>query len=130
MWKESLPENCPPLKAKEDRIEVYRILKEATPNENDFIPYAKLYPENPRYNTFCKAYAISFYDTFENAKIALEAAVQRGKSIGNFIGQYEITEADGKNEYTLKNGHYSTWFYSAWSFQNFNPSEVKEINEN
>lgn len=130
MWKENLPDNCPPTTAKETKANVYRILKDNTQTEEDFKPYARLYKDNPRYKRLCKAHAISFYDTIENAKSAWKEALKRGHTIGSFIGQYEIKEDDGKNEYNSRTGHYSTWFYATWNFQNFNPSIVTEINEN
>jgi len=129
MWKENLPINCPPLNAKEIKTEVFRIIKDEVPTEHDFAPYSKLYPDNPRYNSLCKAYAVSFYDSFQNAKIALEDALDRGNNIGSFIGQYEINENDGINEYKSNTGHYSTWFYKSWDFQKFNPSSIIQINE-
>lgn len=130
MWKEILPINCPPASAKETTIYAFRILKESTPSEEDFKPYARLYPENQRYSNLCKAYAISFYDTLENAKTAWKDALDRGNNIGNHVGKFLILEAHGRNELKPKTGHYSTWFYSSWDFQNFNPSFVTAINEN
>lgn len=130
MWKENLPINCPPSSATESKIEVFRILKESIPTEDDFKPYAKIYLDNPRYETLCKAYAVSFYDTLQNAKIAWKDALDRGKNIGSHIGQFTVLETDGRNEFKPKTGHYSAWFYSAWDVQNFNPSFVSAINDN
>lgn len=127
MWKESLPVSCPPVSAKENKIEVFRILKEEIPSENDFLPFVKLYPENERYKTLCKAYALSFYDTIENAKAAWQEALGRGNDIGKFVAQYEMLETHGRSEYKIKTGHFSTWLYNGWEFKNFNPSFVKEI---
>lgn len=130
MWKENLPNNCPPSSAKESAMEVFRILKEVTATEEDFKPYARLYADNPRYKTLCKAYAVSFYDSLQNAKIAWKEALDRGNNIGSYIGQFSLLETDGTNEFKPKTGHYSTWLYSTWDFQNFNPSFVTAINEN
>ena len=130
MWKENLPINCPPATAQELNVEVFRIIKTSIPTEEDFKPYYKLYPDNPRYNSVCKAFAISFYDTLANAKIALEEAIGRGNKIGSSIGKYTITETDGKTVYTAKSGHYSTWFYQSWDFKDFKHSLIAEIHEN
>lgn len=124
MWKEILPNNCPPNTAKELEMEVYRILANQVPSETDFQSYFKLYPSNPRYNNDCKARAISFYNTFENASTALRLAIDRGNNIGNFIGKYQLTKSDGKNEIKIKSGHISTWFYSKWDLNDFKPIEV------
>lgn len=130
MWKEILPENCPPNSARELRIKAFRILKDQNPSEDDFKPYARLYDNNPRYKTLCKAYAVSFYDTLQNAKIALQEAIDRGNNLGNYIAQFELIENHGRIEYKARTGHLSTWFYSTWDFRNFNPSFVQPINEN
>jgi hypothetical protein len=127
MYKEFLPIKCPPTAAKESNIEVFRIVKTKIPTEDDFVCYSNLYPNNLRYKSLCIAYAISFYDSFKNAKIAWEEAVERGNNIGDFIAQYALVESDGKNEYKVKTGHYSTWLYNSWDIKNFNPSFVQEI---
>lgn len=129
MWKESLPENCPPTTATELEQDVFRILQNEISAESDFTPYVKLYPNNRRYKNFCKAYAISFYDCIENAIEANNIALKKGKAIGNYIGQFKLTLNDGRSEYSLSNGHFSTWFYSAWKWKNFNCSIVTQINE-
>ena len=96
MYKEILPFNCPPINSKESDIEVYRIIKSELPSENDFVIYANLYPNNERYKSLCKAYAISFYDSVQNAKKALEEATNRGNNIGSFIAQYQLKDTDGR----------------------------------
>jgi hypothetical protein len=130
MWKETLPENCPPETARGLEQDVFRILQNEIPTANDFIPYAKLYPNNKRYKNLCKAYAISFYDNLENTKEAYKFALKRGKIIGKYIGKFKLTVKDGLSEYDSRNGHISTWFYKSWDFNNFNCSFVTSINEN
>lgn len=130
MWKEVLPENCPPATATEISQDVFRILQDENSTENDFIPYSKLHPDNKRYKTLCKAHAISFYDNLENAKEAYKMALTRNKTIGNYIGKFTLSTTDGKSEYTQSNGHFSTWFYNSWDFNNFNCSFTTSINEN
>jgi hypothetical protein len=130
MWKEKLPNNCPPNTATEGKLKVYRILKTKIALEEDFISYAKMYEDNPRYKELCKAYAISFYNNIENAKIALKLALARGNNIGAYIGEFLINETDGKNEITANSGHISTWFYNTWKLDTFNASLIIEINEN
>jgi hypothetical protein len=130
MWKEKLPENCPPKTARELEQDVFRILQDENPTENDFIPYAKLYPNNKRYKNLCKAYAISFYDSLENTKEAYKLALKRGRRLGNYIGQFKLTVKDGLSEYDSRTGHISTWFYNSWDFKNFNCSFVTSIDEN
>lgn len=80
MWKEVLPDKCPTDKAVDLECDVYRITKSNTPCDNDFIIYAKLYPQNDRYKHVCKAYAISFYNTLENAKSYCKFYSSRGSN--------------------------------------------------
>lgn len=130
MWKENLPENCPPNSAIEVEKELYRISHSNPMNENDFLPYVKLYPENQRYKDLCLAYALSFYDTSENAKIAYESAKTRDKILGRFIIRLKMKSEFGKCEENTSNGHHSVWFYETWSFNNFTALSVIEINDN
>lgn len=127
MFREILPFNCPPASARENKMEVFRIVKTEIPTEQDFISYTNLYPDNIRYKTLCKAFALSFYDTIQNAKIARNEALERGNNLGSFIAQYELNKTDGVSEYKPKTGHYGTWLYNSWDFKNFNPSFVQEI---
>jgi hypothetical protein len=130
MWKENLPSDCPPKEAIEIKSKVFRILKEEIPSEIDFTPYSRLYPDNERYRYLCKAFAVSFYNSFQNAKKSWSEAYQRENNLGNYIGEYEINESDGKSTYLSNTGHYSTWFYSTWNFRSFNPISIKAINDN
>ena len=130
MWREELPKNCPPKTATELNQDVFRILENDISTSDDFTPYVKLYPDNKRYKSLCKAHAISFYDNVENAKDAYKIALKRGRTIGHYIGKFALATTDGKSEYTSTNGHYSTWFYASWDFKNFYCSFVTSINDN
>jgi|GEM_PF-827908 hypothetical protein len=131
MWKETLPENCPPPAATEINQEVYRILQFEDSSEDDFIPYAKLRPNNKRYNnTLCLAYAISFFDTIDNAKAAYINSLLRGRKLGDYIGKFSLLNTDGKSTYNSTNGHISTWLYNSWELKNFKCLNVTSINEN
>lgn len=130
MWKEkSMPENCPPSIAIElDNEEVFRVLKSSQPSEDDFKTYASLNPENERYRGLCKAYAISFYNSFENAKkMRNEALADRGTNHGDYIGKYAILKDTGKSQLKQDTGHYSIWFYERWDFSNFRSLNVEKI---
>ena len=130
MWKEELPKNCPPETAEEVEDKVYRIIKETEPTEGDFFPYIKLYPRNSRYKNLCKAYAVSFFDTIENAKKAFVSAQSRNRYLGEYIAEYNMSKDLGRCEYKKESGHYSIWFYSSWNFNNFEPATIIPVNEN
>jgi hypothetical protein len=127
MWKENLPENCPPITAIGANCYVFRILKNSDPTEDDFIPYARLYQNNIRYNNLCKAYAISFYKTLENVKVTCRDLLGKGNNTGKYIGKFEINETDGVSKISEKNGHISTWFYETWDFNSFLHSLVNVL---
>lgn len=130
MWKEKLPINCPPSSAKELAFEAYRILKSEEPEETDFLPYVYLHPENKRYKTLCQAYAISSFDSKENAIKAWKSALKRGKKIGTHIAKVEISSTDGKSEYNPKNGHFSTWLYESKNYDTLECANIKIIDAN
>ena len=129
MWKETLPINCPPDNAIELEIEVFRILINENPNDEDFKVYAKMYPDNPRYKDVCKAYALSFYNSLNGAKKTYLNSKERGNDIGNYIGSYLLIKDHGKHILNNESGHINTWFYNTWNLDVFNPQAVVEINE-
>lgn len=130
MWKEKLPVDCPPSSAKELDFEAYRILKSEVPNEKDFLPYVYLHPENNRYKTLCEAYAISSFDSINNAIKAWKRALKRGKKIGTHIAKVEISKSDGKNDFNPKSGHFSTWLYESKNYDTFECVNIKIIDAN
>jgi hypothetical protein len=130
MWKENLPESCPPTNATEIEMQVYRILKNKTPTEEDFIPYSIQYKDNIRYKKLCVAYAISFFNTREKAKSVLLNSITKGNSIGNYIGEFKLTKQDGRSEITQTSGHINTWLYKSWDLSKFTLTNIFDPNEN
>ena len=126
MWKEELPENCPPEEAFEMKQTVFRLLKDKEPQESDFYSFIKLNPDNNRYKNLCKAYAISSFNTKENVLIAKKKSK---RNIGNYVCEMEITKEVGKNDFTVKSGHFSTWIYSSWEYTNFAINNIEKIDE-
>jgi len=129
MWKEELPENCPPTSAESLNVDTYRILVGETAVEEDFLTYAKMHPENKRYQSLCEANALSSYDTRENALIAWKKALKRGKRIGNYIAKVYLTKEHGVNHFKEKTGHLSTWVFSAYEENTFDCHEINLIDE-
>jgi len=125
MWKNELPSGCPPKNAIEQKIEVYRVLNNSEPKETDFQNYFQLYPENIRYKSLCKAYALSFYDSIENAISAVERSTTLQKC--THIGKYIIDNSHGVCEFKESNGHYSVWLYDTWNYNNFPPVTITPI---
>lgn len=127
MWKEELPKNCPPKEAFEMKQTVFRLLKDKQPKESDFYSFIKLNPNNHRYKNVCKAYAISSFNTKENV---IKAKKKSNRDIGNYVCEMTITIEVGKNIFSRKTGHFSTWIYSSWEYSNFAINNIEKINEN
>ncbi|MFA7122472.1 MAG: hypothetical protein WC212_00315 [Candidatus Delongbacteria bacterium] len=127
MWKENLPDKCPPIEAIEMNNICYRVLKKNEPSEKDFIP---LFKDSPRYRQICQAYAISFFDTYDNAVANFYKTLEKGKVLGNYIAEYSVIETDGRQLFNRKNGHISVWFYSTWNLNNFIPINISSIYDN
>jgi len=130
MWKEKLPKNCPPVDTEREEITVYRFLRSNTLQPSDFIPYAKLYSNNIRYQKLCKAYAISFYDSKDNALKAKAEALGRGKDLGNYVATFHFKPDYGAYQLCQVNGHISAWFSKKWDLEDFIPISIQKIDEN
>ncbi len=128
MWKEKLPKNCPPENAFEMEKTVFRLLTGKYPQEKDFYNYVKLFPNNSRYKKMCKAYSLSSFDTKENAINAKKKS--KRNDIGNYICEMQITKEVGRNVFSKKTGHFSTWIYSSWEYSNFAINNIEQIDEN
>lgn len=120
MWKEALPEKCPPESATGINRKVFRAINSNTLTEDDFQCYAVA---NVRYKNICKAYAISFFDTTEKI---LEAF--KRKKLGNFIAEIELKENHGVAHFDKDSGHLSVWFYNTWEFSNFTILSLTQVN--
>ena len=131
MWKEALPKNCPIEGSKEMEENVFRILSDKNPCDEDFWVHSKKYPNNIRYKTLCVAYAVSFYNSKEKASKAIKDSIGRGNIIGNYIAEYSLIKEDGLSTLNEHSGHLNTWFYSTSQFDIFAPLNVIEFtNEN
>ena len=108
-WVETLPPQCPPPDAVPPEGEYYRAVS-ADCAENDFIPYARLYP-NRKYNgaKACISRALSIYTDIDEC---IEATKLPGlQNLGQtHIAKVILTGKDGlvykgKN----KDSHHSWW---------------------
>lgn len=104
---ESRPDQpCPCAKAFGQRETVgFRFLKADPAEENDFVPPAVL---APRGRDTCAAYALSFFDSFENAQKKfkkLATRVDATSKYGRFIGRVRLSAADGLSSLPTKDGH-------------------------
>jgi len=114
-YKENLPKNCPPISSREniDTLVLYRVFVNNKFSEDEFLPYSRLFPNNPRYQTDCGAKGVSFFSTYEAARAkCLDTYTQRKRKIGNFIAKIRFKhEKIGKYKCTDKTQHCNVWFY-------------------
>ena len=108
-WVESLPSQCPPPDAVPPEGEYFRAVS-ADCSENDFIPYARLYP-NRQYKgaMACKSMALSIYSNKEECIYAtkLPSLQKLGQT---HIVKVTLTERDGLvQKEQNKSSHHSWW---------------------
>ncbi len=99
-------------------------------NEDAFLTYRQLYPENKRYRNLCIAFAVSIFTSAEFAIAANQTAISRNKLLGTHLAELEIQPEHGKYELNLANGHCSFWFYESCIFERISCSKIIQIDEN
>lgn len=108
-WVENLPPQCPPSDAEPPEGVYYRAVSEDC-SENDFVPYARLYP-NRKYTGVmaCISRALSIYTTIGECVEAtkLPSLQKLGQT---HIAKVTLTENDGLIlKGSNKSSHYSWW---------------------
>ena len=108
-WVETLPSQCPPSDAVSPKGEYYRAVS-LDCSENDFIPYARLYP-NRQYkgDMACKARALSIYTNLDDCVDAtkLPSLQKLGQTS---IAKITLTGKDGLvKKGCSKDSHHSWW---------------------
>lgn len=117
-WVENLPPQCPPSNAVPPEGVYYRAVSEKC-TENDFIPYARLYP-NRKYIGVkaCISMALSIHTSVEECAEAtkLPALQKQGQT---HVAKIILTEKDGLvwkgND---KGTHYSWWRTHDFTIEN------------
>jgi len=124
MYKELLPNNCPPCDASEQDIILFRAFYNSDSNDlANYLSYAQLHTENEKYKNVCRAHGLSFFDTMETALLKTK------KLDVHFIAKIQIKKDFGKLYLTNKNdGHYTLWLYNTFSSTNVKCLEINEIN--
>jgi hypothetical protein len=128
MFKETLPANCPPLKAFEKEIILFRIFKNETLSAIEFLPYTVEFPNIERYKTMCDAYAISFFSTYDQAVACYKKAMEKGNAnIGKYIAEVIVKPEHGKIKITENSGHCNLWLYSSAEVEKIETVRIVEI---
>ncbi len=130
MFKETLPPSCPPPKAIEKEIILYRIFQQNAISESEFLPHTKLYPDNPHYKKQCAAHAISLYITYDQALNKYkEILADKNKKMGYFIAELVIKPEHGKIDIQETTGHCNMWIYSAAELLKIETRSIVAIEE-
>ena len=83
----------------------FRFLKNNPANASDFVPPAAM---NPSQRDTCGSYALSFFDTEENAFKRfkkLNKKVDARAKYGEFVGKLKLSESDGLLSAPSRDGH-------------------------
>jgi hypothetical protein len=112
MYKEELPESCPPKDANDAKgIVFYRFINEEIATQEDFYSHRKLFPLRKFHVDECQARSVSVQINLEDALNTKKL----NKSLSNKrIGQVTINVNSGVYKQTGKAGHYSWWIFNEY----------------
>ena len=123
-WVEKLPPQCPPSDALPPEGVYYRAVSEEC-SENDFIPYARLYPKkNYTGARACISRALSIYTNISECVDAtkLPSLQKLGQT---HIAKITLTEKDGLVQKGRNKGSHHSW----WRTCDFNiDNSVEPVN--
>lgn len=108
-WVESLPSQCPPSNAKPPEGVYYRAVSEDC-SEDDFIPYARLYPTRKYVGIMaCKSRALSIYSNIDDCinVTKLPALQKLGQKK---VAKITLTEKDGLVQKEFDKGSHHSWW--------------------
>jgi hypothetical protein len=123
MYKLDLPPNCPCSDAREDAVELYRVILGESITDSDLISYAET---NDRFKDICRAYGLSFYKTAKGAKMAYQKARSKNKTLGTHLAKMAIQRNHGKL-HTQDDDHYTLWLYSNITASDFECLTVRKV---
>lgn len=130
MYKEKLPENCPPKSAQENTTDLilFRIFKGDRLDAREFRPYSREFPDNPKFRNQCQAFGVSFFTSSEKAlRVCRESLEKRNKKLGSFIAEVKLKPGAGKYK-IARSGHCNVWFYDSFDIPNdIELLDLKEI---
>ena len=115
MYREKLPENCPPSDAEEITAPrtVFRLVDSNPPEDRDFWSYYKVTQgRKPKGANRCEVRGLSVYTSLEGAKNCMLARPERFPNA--LICHVKLARGAGFIKRTGKAGHH-TW----WPFANF-----------
>lgn len=123
MYKENLPENCPPIEADGQEIFLYRAFAGDSLVDTEFIPYVYI---NDNFKETCRAYGLSFFLERDKLLKRMRKLIESG--IYNYIAKILIKPEFGKLLLTgTKTGHYTLWLYDTFDISLISEIEIYKI---
>lgn len=111
IWPDHFPEQCPPLAARRDNIQVFRLVNQTPPTAEDFLPTDKEWPHRsfPK-EALCAACGVSVFRNVEDVikKMARYPALRHKK-----IARGQIKESDGLVLETFQPSHMTWWLQTS-----------------
>ena len=116
-WPAYFPEQCPPLQARIDNIQVYRLVDSTPLTANDFLPTVVEHPHRPfPADKLCAACGVSVFRNVQDVMAKRRRfAPLRNKKIARGC----ITESDGLVLETFEPTHITWWLQTVAPHANF-----------
>ena len=117
MWPSNFPEQCPPTEARQDSLEVFRLVANDPPAEKDFRPNRIEKPDrNFKPADLCNACGISVFQSIDDAiRIRGKYKANKGKHIAKGI----ISPNDGFVLETYASSHTTWWLQTTTPHEKF-----------
>jgi hypothetical protein len=125
MWFDDFPKQCPPSDARQDTLEVFRLVSNIPPTEDDFRPNIREFPHQPfRDDVLCYAHGVSVYKKYEDVLNTREN--KRNKRLRDKkIAVGTITPKDGVIKETFAPSHVTWWLQTDEPHKTF--KEVQDV---
>jgi hypothetical protein len=118
---EPVPENCPPNGAVEpNELTVFRLINGNQPQQRDFDPHVKVYPDKYQKNN-CRAHSLSVFTNRDSLTRLFDLPVHKNKRVGRIvlIQQSGVIMQSGNDETHL------SW----WRYHGFDAVSACEVTE-
>jgi hypothetical protein len=114
-WLEKLPPNCPPDKAEVPNNDTfYRLIKNISPNIENFYSQRQLFPDRTFNVDECRARSVSIFKELIDCKGIKKLPLHKN----SYIIKILLSSESGL---ILKTGRADESHYSWWLYKNFNP---------
>lgn len=117
--------NCPPNTCQTRNMNAYRFIFEDVDHQNNFKPVLIIDPKRvlgpDTEPVKCSGYALSFFDSSENARSRYKALTRSHKNIGQKLGSHiakvQVDVMDGVCSEPNKSGHFDLHEYQETDFR-------------